>query len=292
MLSSLGILINRLSTLRLSTMKIKANSGTLLHRQHTPMHSIEVREDGNYRWLHFGDGAIQSAASLSDPSTLVLPYLAPLLSGIEVLRETCQHLLILGLGAGSLYHHFRGELPQCKITVVEINPAVIDIATRFFGVATTDPRLEIVCEDAKNFLANTRAHFDVIISDIYSTDQVPPLLKTQEYYQHGYQRLNHNGVLALNLLSNDNAELTLINQLLRAVFENACLTIPMQRYANTIMLASKVDNFYQRLMDLQTQGELLDIQYDFSLGYVSKQCLPARSNRQALFEKLFNRKQD
>jgi SAM-dependent methyltransferase len=112
---------------------------------------------------------------------------------------------ILGLGAGTLAAYGR---PGDSIRYYEINPQMIDFATRHFtwlgesaaevSVATGDARIVLERE------ADQR--FDVLISDVYSGGTIPVHLFTVEAFQTYLRHLVPDGVLVLHL-SNEHLDL-------------------------------------------------------------------------------------
>lgn len=71
-----------------------------------------------------------------------------------------------GISAGALLAH-----PVERVRLVEILPAVADAGGRFFAEANrgvhADPRVEVVVDDARNYLARTSERFDVVIADLF-----------------------------------------------------------------------------------------------------------------------------
>src|SRR5512145_2160926 len=86
------------------------------------------------RNLHFCSDWIQGAMRIARPWSLELAYTREMMAGL-LLRPAGQwprHALLIGLGAGSLAKFIYRNLPNCRITVVEINPQVEFIARQYF----------------------------------------------------------------------------------------------------------------------------------------------------------------
>ncbi len=99
-----------------------------------------------------------------------------------------------GISAGALLAH-----PLERIHLVEILPEVARAGARHFADANrgvhTDPRVEVVVDDARNFLARTSERFDVVIADLY----VPwrsgtAALYTREHFEAVRERLAPGGL--------------------------------------------------------------------------------------------------
>jgi spermidine synthase len=93
-----------------------------------------------------------------------------LLARVALRHRRGSRLLISGLGVGfSLVEALRSDLLE-RVTVVEIEPAVIEwnrtyLASRS-GDALADPRVEVVCEDLVAWLGRAGESFDGICLDV------------------------------------------------------------------------------------------------------------------------------
>lgn len=270
-------------------MRINATSGKIIHALASDDYTIEVRENRQYRWLHFGDNAIQSAMSLQNPNAIVLPYLGPLISGIELLQSRIHKILLLGLGGGSLYRYFNQYFPRADLSVIEINQDVIDIAKKYFELPKPSANCRIIHADANDYIVNCEEHFDIIISDIYSTFHLPALLKTADFYKQCQAKLLPEGLLVVNLVVDDAAELQDTVTIIKDVFAKRTLTIPIRNYHNSLVFGKQTTDFHRLLEQLQSQGDLIDVKYDFSVGYFTEDLTPRKDVRKSIFEKLFKR---
>jgi len=108
-------------------------------------------------------------------------------------------VLIVGFGAGVTAGAFTLYPNVERIVICEIEPRVAG-ATRLFGKENyhvlDDPRVEVVFDDARHFLATTREKFDVITSDpIHPWVKGAATLYTKEYFELVKQHLNPGGVV-------------------------------------------------------------------------------------------------
>ena len=109
-------------------------------------------------------------------------------------------VLIVGGGDGGMLREVCKHKGIERITQVEIDQAVIDMAIEFLPKhsdgAFNDPRANIVIDDGLNFVRETDQRFDVIISD--STDPIGPgeALFTSEFYENCKRCLKPGGVFA------------------------------------------------------------------------------------------------
>jgi spermidine synthase len=77
-------------------------------------------------------------------------------------------VLVLGLGAGSAARLVRALAPRARIAGVERSAEVLRAARRHFGLDALG--VEVVHADARDYLARSRAHFDVVIEDLFVGD--------------------------------------------------------------------------------------------------------------------------
>ena len=112
--------------------------------------------------------------------------------------KTC---LILGLGLGSipdmLVTRFKKNI---HFTAVEIDETVIRIAQEYVLRPKGIP-VQIFTADAASFLEWHHGKYDMICSDVFVGDRIPPELQTEEALCSMQEMLKPNGILLYNRLS-------------------------------------------------------------------------------------------
>jgi spermidine synthase len=108
--------------------------------------------------------------------------------------------LFLGMGTGitagaSLSHDVE------RVVVVELVSNVIPAAKRYFSPWTNnlfnDKRVEIIADDARNFLLGTNENFDVIVGDLFTPWHAGTgSLYTVEHFKQAKKHLNKGGIFA------------------------------------------------------------------------------------------------
>lgn len=97
--------------------------------------------------------------------------------------------------------YFLQNYENAKITVVEIDPKITQLATKYFRLEPNN-RLEIVHQDARVFLNKSKEKFDAILWDAFTSKySVPYQLTTIEAVQKQYEMLNDNWIIILNIIS-------------------------------------------------------------------------------------------
>lgn len=147
---------------------------------------------------------LQSQLDLADPLNLLSPYTQAMVLGL-VWNSTPKRIYMAGLGGGRIplvLHHY---CPQARVECTEIDPTLLEVATRFFGVELDD-RFQVAIQDGRQYLESQPANisYDFIAVDVVlGNGYMPYRLVTQEFYQHCKYRLSESGAIAVNLLSID-----------------------------------------------------------------------------------------
>jgi hypothetical protein len=103
----------------------------------------------------------QSSMDRSRPARLVFPY-ESLMAAAFALAASRGSALLLGLGGGAMCRHLAAFLPRCALTIVEIDPVIVGLTRRYFGIGQ-----RIVLADAMRFMARNRRRYDVVLVDLY-----------------------------------------------------------------------------------------------------------------------------
>lgn len=160
---------------------------------------IEVVESPVYGRMLLLDGEIQLAdrCDAHIHESLVHPALLS--------HEDPKTVLIVGGGDGGACREVLKHSVS-KISLVEIDPAVTEIAKEYFpqiSEGLSDHRVEIIYMDGFEFIKRSSLTYDVIIMDL--SDPIGPAapLFTLEFFQEAYHRLSPKGLLATHAESPD-----------------------------------------------------------------------------------------
>lgn len=176
---------------------------------------IRIRVKNNVRSLIFvrdtGEEALESRVHIERPYVLQFDYLKHLFTSYLLVNPQ-EDVLIVGLGGGGMVHFLRRYDPALRIDAVEIDPLVVELAAKYFGVAS-GPNVNVVVGDGLKFIAEGDKRYDVIYLDAFlkpsgDTDATgtPLALKTQEFYKQIQARLKPGGVAAFNINPHAQAE--------------------------------------------------------------------------------------
>lgn len=120
--------------------------------------------------------------------------------GFERIRGF-KNILVLGVAGGSVIKTLVEEINyKGKITGVEIDPEAITIANRFFRLNEIK-NLEIIIDDAFEFVLKTREKYDLIIIDIFQDTVMPNFLFKEFFINRINFLLNLNGFILFNTMT-------------------------------------------------------------------------------------------
>ena len=172
------------------------------------------------RTLEFVPGEVQSAMLVARPDALVLSYCRAIMC-FALFVPRPRHIIMVGLGGGSLVKFCYRHFPDVRLTVVELRADVIALR-RQFCVPDDDARLCVVQADASTWMAQQGAVADVIIVDGFDAHGLPAALGTARFYRHCRRALRDGGVLCTNSFSYDPAFASIAARLGRTFDERVC----------------------------------------------------------------------
>jgi spermidine synthase len=179
-----------------------------------------VRTVAGRRTLEFTPGDIQSEMLLARPDALVLAYARAMMS-FALFVPRPRHIVMVGLGGGSLakfcYRHF----PRARITVIELRRDVIALREQF-RVPPDGPRFRVLHADAADAIAAMRASADVLLVDGFDSAGLPPQLGSAGFYAACHRALADGGVAVANIFSYDPAHNAMVTRLARAFHGQLC----------------------------------------------------------------------
>ena len=147
--------------------------------------------------LYFNDFLCQNGF---DPRTRQSIHLFTyLLYGLaRAYTEKIENALFIGLGVGIVPMQMAGE--GVKVDVVEINPAVVPLAERYFEFKSG--RVNLFIDDGRHFLNQCKRRYDTVILDAFLGDSSPSHLMTREAFESVHKVLKGDGTLVINTFGN------------------------------------------------------------------------------------------
>ncbi len=163
----------------------------------TEFQSIDIIDTGSFGICLILDGKIQS----SEKDEFI--YHEALVHPVMLTHPNPEKVFIAGGGEGATLREVLAHRAVNKAVMVDIDREVVDVCRRFLPSfhqnSFDDPRAELHFADARKYLEESVDKFDVIIIDLADPLAQGPsrLLYTQEFYQVVKQRLQGDGIMAV-----------------------------------------------------------------------------------------------
>jgi len=178
-------------------------------------------------------------------------------------KKDIKKALLIGLGGASIPKSFEKYFPDVELTVVEIDPLVVDVAKQWFSLKERD-NLKIVVMDGRVFLNKTQQKFDLVMFDAFTYHKrwgstTPFHLATLECFREVARVLNPGGVVQYNLIGQIKGHRASV---IGSVYKTAGAAFPTvdlyyaQSSQNVVLTACKANLGMGRLQ-LQTKAQEL-----------------------------------
>lgn len=189
----------------LATGGASADNMKLLHSERSLYREVLVYETGGVRCIcftRFCRIGRQTCQDVKHPDRIVMNYPQMMLGSLFVKPEP-KSVLIIGLGGGTIPRALHELVPQARIDVVEIDPAVVKVARRYFDLGDNNAMNVIEADgrvQVKRALREQKS-YDLIMLDAFDHEYIPEHLLTQEFLKEVKALLAPGGVLAANTFS-------------------------------------------------------------------------------------------
>jgi spermidine synthase len=211
-------------------------------------HHIQVVDDRGTRTLSF-NGSRETCMSLTNSLRGHFEY-TEYFQMPWLWNPDPKRVLMAGLGGGSTQRAFQHYYTNVMVDTVEIDPVVVAVAKKYFGVTET-LKHAIHTNDARVFLRRTTNIYDAIIMDAYATTRygssVPPHLTTKEFFIIARDHLTTNGVVAYNIIGQINGWRSdfvgSLYRTLKEVFPQVYF-FPANESQNVVLIATKSAELY------------------------------------------------
>jgi len=173
------------------------NCEILYHKESTHFTVTVLKDKRNENISLKIDGKTDASSNIrGDMTTQILSAHLPL-----ALHHDPENVLVVGLASGVTLGSVTKWENLKEIDCVEIEPAIIE-ASRYFdkynGKPLEDPRVEVIINDARNYLITADKKYDIIISEPSNPwmSGCAPLF-TQDYFKQIKSKLNSGGLFCM-----------------------------------------------------------------------------------------------
>jgi len=148
---------------------------------------------------------VMRVGGISQSGGLVEKIWRQSLSNIQYLISDINSVLILGLGCGTVAELINEKWPKAQMTGIEIDPAVVKIGKKYFGLDKIG-ELKIIIGDAIQKITNpqlpvTNHPFDLILIDLYRGQEFPKEAESEQFLNGLKKILNKDGLIIFNRLN-------------------------------------------------------------------------------------------
>lgn len=179
-----------------------AGGDRLVHTEPSAYAPVVVFEQYGERCMNFNSmesEGRQSCFQLDDPEKMVFEYTRMMTSAL-FLKPEPENILIIGLGGATLPIALHKLLPTATIDSVELDPAVVKVAQRYFGYEI-GPRQRVHVEDGRAFVEQAvqkGQEYDMVMLDAFDVNYIPAHLMTVEFLEQVRSVLSPGGVMVAN----------------------------------------------------------------------------------------------
>ncbi len=155
---------------------------------------VQVQVEDEVRTLLI-DGSRQSTWRPDQPHRLTYGYVRAIAAAAAVVdTPTGAHVLVIGLGGGTVTRHLRNHY-AAHVRAVEIDPIVVRAARRWFDLPRDTP---IRVMDGRRAVEHDRHLYALVVVDAASESGVPEHLLAREFLTAIRDRLGDRGVAMAN----------------------------------------------------------------------------------------------
>ena len=216
--------------------------GSLLYEKESAYNYIQVVQVGTQTQLILNEG--QAVHSIYDSQNILTrgPWdymlVADSFRPAQATEPRPKDIAILGLAGGTAARGYTAAFgDNVQITGVEIDPAILDVAHRYFHL--NEPNVHPVVADARYWFDTQAGHYDVMVLDAYRQPYIPFHLTTREFFTEVRDHLKPGGVAVVNAgrTATDYRLVDAIASTMAAVYPSVFL-VDVPEFANTLVYGS------------------------------------------------------
>jgi spermidine synthase len=221
-----------------------------------------ILDTAETRHLYFDLRAVQSSMRLEEPDALVTAYAQKMMAFL-LFNRAPRHIVMIGLGGGSLVKFCHRHLQDTRLTVVEIDPDIIALR-EWFHIPADDERLRVILGDGAEFVRQGDWTADILLIDAFDCAGVAPSLASDDFYAQAFRCLGPNGVLVMNLAGERGRYVTHLERL-REACPGPVLLVPVEADGNVLVFAFAQPANAWTLESVETTAE--ELQFEFALEF-------------------------
>ncbi len=147
-------------------------------------------------WRDLAWGAYIMAGNITQSGGVAKKVWQSTLEHVKNEDALVKNCLILGLGGGSIANIVNKNWPQASITGVEIDSQMVALGKKYLGLDTK--KVEIICQDASEFIKSHKKKYDLVCVDMYVGTDVPGKFASQEFVEKAKSLVVPDGIIIFN----------------------------------------------------------------------------------------------
>ena len=223
---------------------------------------VEVSEKDGVVSMHIGSITIQSSMRINKPFYLELDY-TQAMSMAALFLKSPKEILCIGLGGGTIPKFLYKLFARTKLTILELNPKVIQVSKHFFKLPVSK-RFNIIKGDGIRYIKKADTKYDLLVSDAFEDYGLPVEFCTISYFESCRNVLSKKGVFMINLWGSDPKTLLYIDRI-NLVFDNQVLYTESSKPGNIIVFAFNEKNVEFQIKTLRQKIKSLELNYELNL---------------------------
>ncbi len=230
--------------------------------------STRYSKESNYYSIKVADGVL----GMDDVRILFLDFDAHSIESSEgkflggytdmyplffVFKNSLKEIFVIGGGSYSMPKFFADYYKDSKVTVVEIDPKVKEVAEKFFDLKNSRITTEI--GDGRAALKGKNEKYDLIFEDAFNSFiSLPWHLTTKEFSFLTKSRLSEGGIYAVNFVSPTKGKESLFFRSMlktfREIFSNMYIftTGELSYYPQNVVLIGINSDFHQDISEIKS----------------------------------------
>lgn len=232
-------------------------------------------EEGDARSLYFSRELTQSGMRISDPTALEFAYTQKMMSVLFFVPQP-KHILMLGLGGGSLAKYCYRHLPTSRITAIEIDANILAFRDQFM-IPPDDARWRVVLGDAALYLRDCVETPDVVMIDAFDRDGFSDAVCTRTFYLDVRDALAPTGAMVANMVG-PKADHAVHLSLIADVFGDNIIACPVEHDGNYLVFAFRDACFEPRWRWIEGQAKAMKKRYGLDFPKFSSQLKRCRKD--------------
>ncbi len=167
----------------------------IVHTGKTPFQAVDILDTDAFGRCLVLDGKTQSTEA--DEHI----YHEALVHPAMLLHPGPRSVFIAGGGEGGTLREVLAHKSVERVVMLDLDQEVVDLCRRYLPKhhqgSFEDPRVELIHEDARQYLASCEEEFDVMVMDLVDPMEGGPayLLYTQEFYKIALSKISAGGML-------------------------------------------------------------------------------------------------